>query len=319
MDRADSSPATGFGPFLGPVVGNLLAHYGDWTWPIWFSICFSGFALVVTLFFLPETDPEHILYRRAVRLRKLTANHRFATPAEETARKMTWEDLLKKNAIKPLVLNFQEPIVLVLNAYLALNTSLLFAALESYKVVFIDIYGFTPAQEGLTFLAVFVGFQIGVVAYFFFLYFHQENLFDQNDKMRPEERMAPAFATAILLPIALFLYGWTARESVHWMVPTLAGLLLGIANQGAYAAILNYLPDAYPSVASTVLAGNAFMRAISSGMFPLFTTQLYNALGPGWASSIWAIVGVLFAPAPFILYRYGQKLRMKSKNALKNF
>lgn len=68
--------------------------------------------------------------------------------------------------IKPLTLNFREPIVLVLDCYLALGYSLLFAQLETYRLVFSGIYGFPAGQEGLTFLACYVGFVIAQILYF---------------------------------------------------------------------------------------------------------------------------------------------------------
>lgn len=247
--------ATGFGTFLGPVFGNLAAQYRDYTWPIWISIWFAGSSFLCMLFFLPETDPNHILYLRARRLRAITANNKFCTEAEEVHRQITWGQLLTRISVKPIALNFQEPIVMVLNLYLALVYALIFAALESFEVVYVEIYGFTSAQEGLTFLGPFIGFELASVLYFFFLYFYQERQFSADGKLRPEERLIPAFVTAFATPVALFWFGWTSRESIHWIVPAFSGVLMGVGSMGAFAAILNYLADGYPDVASTVLAG----------------------------------------------------------------
>ena len=48
---------------------------------------------------------------------------------------------------------------------------------------------------------------------------------------------------------------------------------------------------------------------------PLFTTYMYKNLGTQWASSVPAFLALLFAPLPFILLRFGAKLRAHSKYA----
>lgn len=240
-------------------------------------------------FFLPETDPTHILYRRARRLRAVTANNRFCTEAEEEARLITQGQLLNRITVKPIALNFQEPIVLVLNLYLALVYAMLFAALESFRVVYVEIYGFSSVQEGLTFLAPLIGFELASIAYFFFLYFYQERHFSADGKLRPEERLIPAFVTAFATPIGLFWFGWTSRESIHWIVPVLSGGIIGVASMGAFIAILNYLADGYPSVASTVLAGESSSNAS------------VVMLSRRWAAAKWPYTTLSLTPARQLL------------------
>lgn len=83
-------------------------------------------------------------------------------------------------------------------------------------------------------------------------------------------------------------------------------------------AMLSYLPDAYPSVAATVIAGNCLMRAVLAASFPLFTIPYYELLGTGIAPSILGVLGLLFVPWPVILLYRGHILRMRSKNARKD-
>lgn len=80
-------------------------------------------------------------------------------------------------------------------------------------------------------------------------------------------------------------------------------------------AMLQYLPDAYPSVAATTIAGNCLMRALLAAAFPLVMVPFYEQFGAGVASSILAGLGVLFVPWPIILLYRGRQLRMRSKNA----
>lgn len=70
-----------------------------------------------------------------------------------------------------------------------------------------------------------------------------------------------------------------------------------------FNSILNYLPDAYPEYAASVLAGNDFMRSSFGAGFPLFATAMYNKLGVAWASSTLAFISVAFIPIPFVLIK----------------
>jgi hypothetical protein len=49
--------------------------------------------------------------------------------------------------------------------------------------------------------------------------------------------------------------------------------------------------------------------------FPLFGTQMYNKLNYHWASSLLAFLTVVMMPFPYIFFRYGKKIRAKSRYA----
>jgi hypothetical protein len=73
-----------------------------------------------------------------------------------------------------------------------------------------------------------------------------------------EARLYFACVEAILLPIGLFWFGWTARPTIHWVVPSLG---IGCAIVGIfsiYLATFNYLADAYAEYASSAIAAQSF-------------------------------------------------------------
>lgn len=70
-----------------------------------------------------------------------------------------------------------------------------------------------------------------------------------------------------------------------------------------FNSVLNYLPDAYPEYAASVLAGNDFMRSSFGAGFPLFAAAMYKNLGVNWASSLLGFLAICFIPIPFVLYR----------------
>lgn len=89
-----------------------------------------------------------------------------------------------------------------------------------------------------------------------------------------------------------------------------------------FNAILNYLPDAYPNYAASVLAGNDLFRSSFGTGFPLFgeyiwlsncedkvlicdfpASAMYADLGVAWASSTLGFISIAFIPIPFVLYK----------------
>jgi hypothetical protein len=54
---------------------------------------------------------------------------------------------------------------------------------------------------------------------------------------------------------------------------------------------------------------------LTGGVFPLITTQMYNKLTFGGASSLLGGIGTLLTLVPWILVFYGPKIRARSKFA----
>ena len=151
----------------------------------------------------------------------------------------------------------------------------------------------------------------------FFLYLKKylEPRFDENGNIQPEKRLTSAFVGAFCIPICLFWFGWSARPSVHWIVPIIGSGWFSIGAFLLFNAVLNYLPDAYPEYAASVLAGNDLFRSSFGAGFPLFASAMYNNLGVGWASSTLAFLSIAFIPIPFVLFKVSVCLRTKGHNA----
>jgi len=103
--------------------------------------------------------------------------------------------------------------------------------------------------------------------------------------------------------------------TVHWIVPTLSGLLTGFGIFSVFLQLLNYIVDSYLMFAASAIAANTFMRSLFGAVFPLFATYMFNGLGINWAMTLLGCVAALLVPLPVIFYLYGPKLRIKSKFA----
>lgn len=227
----------------------------------------SGFTLCLLIVFLPETSPSNILYRRARRLRKLTGNDKFVTEGELASKEMSGKDIALMTLVRPFTLSLLEPICLCLNMYIALIYGLLYIWFESFPIVFIEIYGFTLGTEGLAFLGILIGVFIILPPFVWYQHKYIEPKFDENGEITPEWRLPPSFFGAFCIPICLFWFGWSSRPDIHWIMPIIGSAWFSFGAFLLFNSVLNYLSDAYPEYAASVLAGNDFFRSMFGAGF----------------------------------------------------
>ena len=228
--------------------------------------------MVIMIFFLlPETSAANILYRRAKRLRKATGDDRLKSQSEiDAAHHKMKDDLIMLS--RAFTLTFREPIVLSLDLYTALLYGILFIWFESFPMVFGDIYHFSISMQGLAFIGIFIG---GVLTVPLFLLWIRHGIVPYFTKptFKPEMMLPPTFFGSAALPICLFWYGWSARESVHWIVPIIGSSFFTVSIVTLFNPVLNYLGITYPTYAASVFAGNALFRATFGAIFPLFVSS----------------------------------------------
>lgn len=291
------------GPVLGPLIGGFAAQAEGWRWTIWELLWMSGFTLIFLIFLMPETSSANILYRRAVRLRKLTGRSNLKTQAEMAVEGTPAREIAMTILVRPFTLNFLEPMAFLLNLYIALIYGLLYIWFESFPIVFVGIYGFNLGQLGLAFIGILVFVILTIIPYYWWLYKCLEPRFDDNGNISPETRMPPACVGGFFIPICLFWFGWSARPSVHWIMPVIGSGWFAVGTFLLFNSVLNYLPDAYPDYAASVLAGNDLFRSSFGAGFPLFASAMYKNLGVGWASSTLAFISIAFIPIPWVLMK----------------
>ena len=55
------------------------------------------------------------------------------------------------------------------------------------------------------------------------------------------------------------------------------------------------------------------MRSFFGGTLPLAGPSMYAKLTPQWAGTLLGLLEVCLVPIPFVFYRYGEKIRSKSR------
>ncbi|GAA5826382.1 hypothetical protein JCM11251_002343 [Rhodosporidiobolus azoricus] len=305
------------GPILGPVVGGFAAQHKGWKWTILELLWLACFGLAIFTVWLPETYGPTILKRRAERLRKLTGNDLIKTHEELHAQD---EPGLLKSGGKQIVTAFRlcaEPAVLFANLYLGLIYAIFYLWFEAFPIVFSEYHGFNLGVSSLPFLGFFVTGALTLAGYCLYQKYRIiPRLVDSNLKLAPEWRLELAVFTAPFIPISLFIFGWTGNSpSTHWIGPTIGAALYFPGIFCMFQCILQYLQVAYPSVAASALAGNDFFRSSMAAGFPLFGAPLFHNLGVGPASSLLAGLNILLFPPLVFLWKYGDRLRKRSKFA----
>lgn len=133
----------------------------------------------------------------------------------------------------------------------------------------------------------------------------------------PESRLYFTCVTATLLPIGLFLFGFTSRPEVHWIAPAVAICLATMGIYSVYLATFNYLADVYHMYASSALAAQSCCRNILGGIFPLVTVPLFQNLGTAGAGGLLGGVALALTFVPWVLVFFGPRIRARSAFAMK--
>ena len=185
---------------------------------------------------------------------------------------------------------------------------------EAIPFIFITTRGFNIGQVGLVFIGVGVGTTIG--AYITIRLSNRYNVLIPKYRgfPPPEERLYGAMIGAPSLVIGAFWLGWTGQyPHIHWIVPALATVPIGASVSLVFNSFLAYLVDTYLRYAASAFSANTIVRSCVGAAFPLFTLQMFVALGIGWSCTLVGLCGLLLAPSPFLFYRYGKRIRAKSK------
>jgi MFS family permease len=129
---------------------------------------------------------------------------------------------------------------------------------------------------------------------------------------QPELRLLLMMWLFPVVPASIFWYGWTTYYKMHWIVPILGTGILGFGAVFIFTSSQVYMMDIFgPQRAASALAAIMVFRNLFGPFLALAATPLYKKLGLGWGNSFLGFVILAFAPVPFLLYRYGERLRME--------
>ena len=264
------------------------------------------------LFLLKETYPPKLLLEKAKRLRRETGNEALHTEFEHPDR--TLANTLRRSLVRPFKLLGTQLIVQVLACYMAYLYGITYLVLSTFPGLWANEYHESIGIGGLSYISLGIGFFIGTQICAPISDRIYRRLMKRNANAgRPEFRIPLMIPGSILVPIGLFIYGWTAQYHTHWIGPNIGAAVFALGVIMGFQCIQTYLVDAYTLYAASAIASATVLRSFAGFGFPLFAPSMYNALDYGWGNSLLGFIAIgLGVPAPILLWFFGNKLRERS-------
>ncbi|EJT80920.1 cycloheximide resistance protein [Gaeumannomyces tritici R3-111a-1] len=297
------------GPIIGPVIGGFLADVEGWRWNFWLLAILGGFIAICMILVLRETYAPVLLQRKTQKLRAETGNANLRSKLDIG---LSPRDYFSRSIVRPLKMLAFSPVCQIFSIYIAIVYGYLYLMFTSITPVFEQYYGFTTSNVGLVFLGMGVGSMLGLLYYSLTSDGYSRKMAAADGQgMKPEYRLKLLPLGALILPAGFFLYGWTAEYRVHWIVPILGHVLIGIANLIIFMSMQLYLVDTFSMYAASALAANTVVRSVAGAVLPLVGIRMYNVLGLGWGNSLLGFIALVMVPGAFALLRYGEYLRTR--------
>ncbi|KAH8204083.1 hypothetical protein TruAng_001765 [Truncatella angustata] len=255
-------PLTGPSPnqVLGPVIGGFVAAGLGWRWVFWLLTILGGATEIAAAIVMRETHARTLLERKTKRVRVATDNTKVHSKFATTH--LTPSRVLAQALLRPTRLLIRSLAVSVMSLYVAIVFGLLYLLLTTFPDVFEGSYGFTISTSGLSYLGLGVALIVAMVVFRTLgervRVSHLNS--DGRDQPRPELRLILMIWFSPFVGLGFFVYGWTAENQVHWIVPIIGTSFIGF---GAFFVLL-YLVDLFgPEAAASALGANNFLRFLS--------------------------------------------------------
>lgn len=208
------------GPAIGPIAGAFVTQRTTWRWIFYATTIADAVIQVAGLFWLQETYAPVLLQRRRDRLIKETGNTALHTEFDSD---ITFAKKLGTAMSRPFKLLGTQIIVQVLATYLMFLYGQLYLQLSTFPKLWQTRYHESIEIGGLNYISLGIGLFLGaqVCAPL------QDRIYAYLKRRegvsvgRPEFRIPMMVPGAVVVPIGLLLYGWSAQYTVHWIVPNI--------------------------------------------------------------------------------------------------
>ena len=305
--------ATGGSP-TGFVLFSFIAQGRTWheVFHVMFFICLSFWViLVIALYALGETRHSVILLKRAKKLRRETGNSAIELPEELKQRGP--KQLFGTALARPFRFLATEAIVQFGALYNGFLYGLSFLFNGAFHMIFgPNGYGYDTIGIGICFLGIVFGICFGLFTNIFQERYYQRQVVKAGQRDVPEARVHHAKLAAVVLPISLLAFAFTARPDIHPVFPVLASAFWGWSFYCLILMTLTYTEDAYKTFSASGLAGVGLVRNLAGAAFPLVGRFMFKGMGTQNACLVLTALAVILAPIPFILESNGVSLRKRS-------
>lgn len=305
-DRTSRGTAMGWvlsgsqvGPALGPVIGGIVVTYTTWRVIFWIQVGLGSTALIMAIFFLPETS-------RITELAKKKRELRFENKSDKIY-------FIPYNPTRVVVYIFKYP-NLLLAAIVAMGLHFnMYSLLTPIRYVVDPRFNLTePIYGGLFYLAPGAGYITG--SFFGGRYadhYVKKYLVKRGRHIFEDRLYSMLFCYALVIPGTILIYGWCLEKEKGGMaVPIIMMFLGGFGQTICFPSINTYCVECMPQLKGDAIAGNYVVRFLAAAIGTAFVLEEITAIGIGWTCTISA--GFLYCGliSCLLLIRFGEKLRL---------
>lgn len=304
---------------VGPVPGSFIVQSNlvSWRWVDWTTNILAALLLVLVVLFLPETYSPTLLQWKAQQLRRLTGDSRFRAPLE--FKKVALRRRLRNALTRPIIFTYTEPIIVVFALYMSIVFIILYTFTAGFALVFENNYGLNKGETGLCFLAVALGVVLANLLVPLQMKLIRRDIYHARRhglrRPEPECNLYTSMIAAPIIPLSLLWMGWTARPSISIWCPLTAAVFFGFGVLGAVIASYQYITATFEYHTASALATIQATRLTTAGVMAVLAQIMYRDLGETWTLTLLAGIATIFLPLPFLLHKWGSRVRHWSKLA----
>jgi MFS family permease len=301
------------GGAVGPAISGAIAETLGWRNILYMAALVAIVCEVAFFTLLRETYKVPILQRRAARLREETKDESLRCAYDGKSEVLGWASL--RTAItRPVIILFDSFVLQILSFYGGLVFTLYYIMATTFPTFLREVYGFSPAKVGSSFLVFSIGATCGIVICNLFV----DRIYVSLGKSRggvalPEYRMPLLIVASVCLPFMIALYGWTPYA--HWPLAVLliAVALIGVLIIVCWVPLASYIVDAFGLYSASAMTMTIIFRGVVSTLVPLAIPALTGAVGLGYCFVIMGAIMFALIPLPLLVTVYGKRWRSTSK------
>ncbi|KAJ9646955.1 uncharacterized protein PV06_04209 [Exophiala oligosperma] len=324
------------GPLAAPIVGGVLGQHWDWRATQWALVIYGVLAWVLLFFGLPETlRATKDIVDEAANETTSSMSDRSGAPLSRTSTREAVQQSSQKY-LKVLKMLLVDPLQVILYIrFMPVLLTVYYSAITFGSLYVLNIsvqytferppYQFSTIIIGLLYIPNSIGYILASVfgGRWMDSIMKREALkarrIDERGKLifHPEDRMREnAWLGALLYPVALVWYGWTAEKGVLWIVPMIANFFYGVGSMLIFAMSTTMLTEFMPRRSSSGVALNNFCRNILSCVGAIVGAPVISGIGNGWLFTILGIWTLSSASVIWAMKRFGPRWREKMDREL---
>ncbi|KAI1089799.1 MFS general substrate transporter [Rostrohypoxylon terebratum] len=329
------------GPSLGPVIGGAIAEYLGWRSIFWFLAACAAVNLLFLLFFFPETCRKvvgngSILPRRRNqtvlqlirnrRQKKVASDCESNTPASAENIEPPKINFAWSKFVTSLVLLCEKELSLLF-MYGGFVYAGVYAVATAVPTLFSDIYGFDGFKVGLIYLPMAVGsiFSVALVgkgmnwnyrrhARKLGLEVDRDRQMDLSDFPIEQARIEVAIPPLVLSMVIITAWGWALESEVSIAIICVLVFLLGLGLVSTTSVFSALIADVRPGKTGAASAANNIIKFLLGAAMAAAIDPLIQAVNPGKAYSIIAVLYVAFSPCLYLVVKRGMRWRKELRD-----